>query len=132
MLFALLFFLIAAHALMDYSLQGDAMAACKCRDSKSPLAASVPWYHWLTSHAFLHGGAVGLVFRWMGFDWTVVVALAATETVIHWFVDYGKCERWYSLNVDQAIHIVCKIVWWTLAASEVVRPGVPIALVPGM
>ncbi|MBY0459500.1 MAG: DUF3307 domain-containing protein [Gemmataceae bacterium] len=122
MLFALLFFLLAGHALMDYSLQGDSMAVCKCRKSTSPLAASVPWYYWLTSHALLHGLAVGVTFRWMGFDWTVVAALATAETVVHWASDYAKCEKWYSLHADQCIHIACKLVWWTLAATEVVRP----------
>ncbi|MBN9122159.1 MAG: DUF3307 domain-containing protein [Planctomycetes bacterium] len=126
MLFALLFFLIAAHALMDYSLQNDSMAVCKCRKSTSPLAASVPWYYWLTSHALLHGAAVGAIFRWMNFDWSVVVAVATAETVIHWFTDYGKCEKWYSLHADQAIHITCKIAWWALVAGEVVKPGAPL------
>ncbi len=122
MLFALLFFLITAHALMDYSLQNDSMAGCKCRKSTNPIAASVPWYYWLTSHAFLHGAAVGVIFRWMNFDWNVVTAVAMAETVIHWFTDYGKCEKWYSLHVDQAIHISCKIAWWALVACEVVKP----------
>lgn len=122
MLFALLFFLIASHALMDYSLQNDTMAACKCRKSTNPVATFVPWYYWLTSHALLHGLGVGVVFRWMGFDWNVVAALAAAETVIHWLTDYGKCARWYSLHADQAIHVTCKIVWWLLVAAEVVKP----------
>ena len=125
MLFALLFFLIAAHALMDYSLQNDSMAVCKCRSSKSPLAASVPWYYWLAAHALLHGTAVGVVFRWTGFSWEVVAAVATAETVIHWFVDLGKCEKLYSLHVDQAIHVTCKIAWWGLAAAEFVKPVVP-------
>ena len=124
MLFALLFFLIVGHALMDYSLQGDSMAVCKCPKTKTPLAASVPWYYWLTSHALLHGAAVGVIFRWMEFDWSVVVVLATVETVIHWFVDLGKCEKLYSLHVDQTIHILCKIAWWALAAAAVVKPGV--------
>jgi hypothetical protein len=122
MLFALLFFLIAAHALMDYSLQNDSMAVCKCPKANTPLAASVPWYYWLTAHALLHGGAVGVIFRWMGFDWNVVAALATAETVIHWFVDLGKCEKLYSLHVDQSIHIICKIAWWALVAAEVIKP----------
>ena len=125
MLIALLFFLIVGHALMDYSLQNDSMAVCKCRKSNSPLALSVPWFYWLTAHALLHGGMVGVVFRWMGFDWEVVVALAAAETVIHWVVDYGKCEKWYSLHVDQAFHIICKIAWWALVAAKVIEPAVP-------
>lgn len=125
MLFALLFFLIAAHALMDYSLQNDSMAMCKCPHASSPLAAAVPWYYWLASHALLHGMAVGAIFRWMGFDWNTVAALAFAETVIHWFTDLGKCKKYYSIHVDQSIHITCKIAWWALAASGVVHPVVP-------
>jgi hypothetical protein len=124
MLFALLFFLIAGHALMDYSLQNDAMAACKCRRSNSPLAMSVPWYYWLSAHAVLHGATVGAVFRWTGFDWSVAVVLGTAETVLHWGSDYAKCEDWYSLHVDQAFHIGCKIAWWALAFTKVIEPGV--------
>jgi hypothetical protein len=124
MLFALLFFLLAAHGLMDYSLQNDSMAVCKCRKSTAPLAASVKWYYWLTSHAMIHGAAVGVIFRWVGFDWNVVAELATAESVVHWAIDYGKCEKWYSLHIDQALHIVCKFAWWTLAAGEIIRPVV--------
>jgi hypothetical protein len=124
MLLALLFFLIAAHALMDYSLQNDSMAVCKCPKSTSPLAAAVPWYYWLTSHALLHGAAVGVIFRWMGFTWDVVALVAMAETVIHWYVDFGKCAKWYSLHTDQALHVVCKIAWWALVAAKALEPGV--------
>lgn len=123
MLLALLFFLIAAHALMDYSLQNDSMAVCKCPHSTSPLAAAVPWYYWLAAHALLHGMAVGAVFRWMGFDWTAVAALACAETVLHWFTDLGKCKKLYSIHADQAIHVTCKCAWWALAAAGAIRPG---------
>jgi len=123
MLFALLFFLIAGHALMDYSLQNDSMAVCKCPKANSPLAASVPWYYWLTSHALLHGLAVGVIFRVMDFDWYIVATFATAETVIHWFIDLGKCKKLYSLHVDQTLHIVCKIAWWIFVAAEIVKPG---------
>ena len=38
MLLALVFFLLAAHALMDYSLQSETMAGCKCRGCDNPVA----------------------------------------------------------------------------------------------
>jgi hypothetical protein len=79
-------------------------------------------YYWLSSHAILHGAAVGAVFRWMGFDWYVVTTFAVAETVIHWFIDLGKCEKLYSLHVDQAFHVVCKITWWAFVAAKVVEP----------
>jgi hypothetical protein len=97
---------------MDYSLQNDPMAVCKCRKSGNPLQNSVPWYYWLTAHALLHGACVGVVFRWVGFDWHVVVAFGLAETVIHWLIDFGKCEKLYSIHVDQAFHVLCKLAWW--------------------
>src|SRR5215208_594042 len=105
MLFALLFFLLAAHALMDYALQTETIATCKCRDTDNPVAKSVPWYYWLTAPAVLHGAAVGAVMRWFGFGWNPVAALATAETVIHWLIDYGKCEKWYGIHVDQGLHV---------------------------
>jgi hypothetical protein len=116
----MLFFLIAGHALCDYPLQGDAMAACKCRRSTHPAAASVPWYYWLTAHALIHGAAVGLVVRyWAGFDPATAAAYALAETVVHWLIDLGKCERLYGIHVDQGLHVGCKVAWWALLAAGV-------------
>jgi hypothetical protein len=117
MLFALLFFLLASHALMDYALQSETIAYCKCKGSDHPAAKAVPWYYWLTTHAFLHGAAVGVVIRWFGFEWTVVAILAVSETVIHWLIDYGKCRNWFNIHADQAFHIACKLLWWGLIAG---------------
>ena len=118
-LLALLFFLIAAHALMDYALQNETIATCKCRKCDSPLAKSVPWYYWLTAHAVLHGAAVGAVVRWFGYDWKVVVVLALAETVVHWLIDFGKCENWYSIAADQTFHVACKVFWFALIVGGV-------------
>ena len=75
----MLFFLLAGHALMDFALQGEAMATCKCRHANHPLQQSVPWYYWMTAHALLHGAAVGLVVRWFGYDMKLAVAFAIAE-----------------------------------------------------
>lgn len=116
----MLFFLLAGHALMDYALQTDAMANCKCRRSTSPVQQAVPWYYWLTAHAFLHGAAVGALLRWAGYDWHLAVGFAVAETVAHWFIDYGKCQRLFSIHTDQGLHVLCKVVWWGLLAGQVV------------
>ena len=120
----MLFFLLAGHALMDYALQGDAMAACKCRRADHPAARAVPWYYWLTAHALLHGAAVGIVMYW-GYpgDWNLAVGFAVAETVAHWAIDLGKCERLYSIHADQALHVLCKFAWWGLIAGGIVTPG---------
>jgi len=113
----LLFFLLAAHALMDYALQNESMAVCKCRGTDHPLATSVPWFYWLTAHAILHGAAVGVVVRWCGFDWTVATGFAVAETAVHWLIDHGKCQKWYGIHVDQGLHVACKLLWWGLLVS---------------
>lgn len=122
MLFALLFFLLAAHALMDYALQTETIATCKCRDTDNPVAKTVPWYYWLTAHAVLHGAAVGAVVRWFGFRWESVAVLALAEAVVHWLIDYAKCEKWFGIDVDQSLHVACKLLWFALIVAEVVTP----------
>jgi hypothetical protein len=117
----MLFFLLAGHALMDFALQSDAMAVCKCRRTDNPLQKSVPWYYWLTAHCLLHGAAVGVVLHWTTGNWDLAVAFALIETVVHWFIDLGKCEKYYSIHVDQGLHIACKVLWWGLITGEVVK-----------
>ena len=120
----MLLFLLAGHALMDYALQNDAMARCKCRRSTDPLGQSVPWYYWLTAHALLHGAAVGWIIQWGYNDWYLAVYFAAAETVAHWLIDFGKCERLFGIHTDQGLHVLCKVVWWALVArSGAVTPA---------
>ena len=111
MLFALLFFLLAAHALTDYALQNETIATCKGRHCDNLIAKSLPWYYWLTAHALIHGGAV----YWA----TGSLSLGLLETVVHWLIDFGKCEGWFGIHVDQALHVGCKIVWCLLIANGV-------------
>ena len=118
MLFALLFFLLAAHALMDYALQTEAIATCKCRGCDHPAAKTVPWYYWLTAHALLHGAAVGVVIRWFGYDWIAVVTLALCETIAHWWIDHLKCLGWFGIHIDQLLHLTCKLLWWGLLSRD--------------
>ncbi len=102
-----LFALVAAHFLCDYGLQGETMAREKSRWSTSELQKFVPWYHWLTAHAFIHGGAVLFI---LGF-WQ----LALVETAVHWVTDYLKCSKRIGINTDQAIHLISKLVWLAIA-----------------
>lgn len=99
----LVFWLLVAHFVCDYPLQGDTTAREKNRHSDTPLQGFVPWPYWLTAHALMHGGAVALV--------TGSVVLGMAETACHWVIDFGKCEKWYSIHADQALHLACKVVW---------------------
>jgi hypothetical protein len=102
------FFLFTSHFLFDFPLQGDAVAREKSRHSTSTLQQQVPWYYWLTAHAACHAMGVALV--------TGSVALGLCELAAHWLIDLLKCEGKYSIHVDQALHLACKLAW-ALAAT---------------
>lgn len=101
--FTVLFLLIAFHFVCDYALQGDTVAINKSPRASTPLQKHVPWYYWLTAHAFQHGAAVALI--------TQSVWLGLAETAVHFIIDYGKCLGKYSIHVDQLLHFICKIFW---------------------
>jgi len=54
----LLLWLISAHFLCDYPLQGDFLARGK--NHKAPLQG-VPWYQCLVAHSVIHGAAATLL-----------------------------------------------------------------------
>ena len=95
--------LIFAHALADYPLQGAFLSQAK--NHTTPICG-VPWYQALAAHSAIHGGFVGVITGslWMG----------VAEFVIHAVTDHAKCSGRISYNVDQAIHVGCKVVWAVL------------------
>jgi len=107
----LFFEFLLGHALGDYVFQRDIMARSKSRHAEIHTKAnsSFPgWYYWLLAHALVHGGAVFLI--------SGSLMLGVAETVLHTFIDFGKCEHWYSIHVDQALHILCKLAYvWVIS-----------------
>jgi hypothetical protein len=98
--FTLLFLLVVVHMLADYPLQGQFLSEAK---NPNTVLGKMYWPHALAAHAFIHGGGVFLL--------THSLWMSLAEVVIHAVTDWLKCHRRISMNVDQAIHIVCKIVW---------------------
>jgi Protein of unknown function (DUF3307) len=109
--FSLLFALLIGHALADYPLQGEAIAKGKNRHNppfgippgQKPVAV---WWHYLTAHALIHAGFVWAI--------TGIVWLGVAEFVLHWIIDFAKCENWTNPNGDQALHVICKIIYSVL------------------
>lgn len=99
--FKILFTLISVHFLCDYPLQGDFIGKFKNRNI--PRDFGIPWWHLMTAHSFIHGLGVFVV--------TFNVGLGALETVIHFIIDVLKCEGYTDIHVDQALHIICKIIY---------------------
>jgi hypothetical protein len=100
----LFFKLLIAHAVADFALQTDAMASGKNRNNKpSFVPAGQPvvqcWPYWLSAHAAVNGGAVYIA--------TGSILFGAIETILHWAIDYIKCDNLTSPHQDQALHILC-------------------------
>ena len=106
-----LIYLVGAHALCDYPLQGDFLARGK--NHKQPLPG-VPWYQCLFAHAAIHGAAVAFILQnpWLGIG----------EFVVHWCTDYEKSDGNLTFNQDQAIHYGWKVIW-VAAAIGVAHRG---------
>lgn len=115
---ALVFYLLACHALADYTLQTDTMARSK--NSNTPMSG-VPWPYWMGAHALIHGLLVALVIvsyagsRMHG--WAVATYLGLTETVLHWNIDVAKCQGKTNIHQDQALHLACKLTWAAFAIA---------------
>lgn len=87
--------LIGAHWVCDYPLQGEFLATAKF---KGPLRS----YH-LIAHAGIHGAAVALV--------TGNVFIGLAEWATHTVIDELKVRGKTSFAIDQALHVVCKLIW---------------------
>ncbi|AGT11166.1 DUF3307 domain-containing protein [Paracoccus aminophilus] len=96
-LFALMVF---GHMLGDYPLQGAFLSRAKNRSDPLP---GTPWYQALAAHAIIQGGIVGII--------TGSLVLALLETVIHALIDDAKCRNKIGFNLDQLLHILCKLLW---------------------
>ena len=109
-MFELFIFLIMGHALADFALQTEAMAAGKNRNRKIDLSKIPPgqavqtvWPYWLGSHCLIHGGMVALL--------TGSWELGLAESCFHWVIDYAKCENITGIHMDQFLHVACKVNW---------------------
>ena len=121
--FALFLALVIGHALADYPLQGEFLAMGKNRHH----AASIPnagrgspshiWVHCLTSHCLIHAGTVWIV--------TGLFYYAIAEFILHWIIDFLKCENMTSFTQDQLLHIFCKAIFVVLIWQGVGVPASP-------
>lgn len=95
----LLILLWMGHFVGDFVLQHDRMAIEKCPGE----GRTLPWGWWLTGHSACHGLIVALL--------TGLPLLGLAEALAHAVIDWGKCRLRYSLALDQALHLLCKLAW---------------------
>lgn len=99
----MLIYMLAAHALCDYALQGDWLSK-----AKNPKLDLVPgeaiWPLALGSHAIIQAVAVHVI--------TGSWVLAGIEFAAHCAIDFSKCSGRFGYNVDQYLHIGCKVAYF--------------------
>lgn len=108
---ALIFYLVAAHFVVDTVLQPPDIAKGKNRNRQAEARLKVPpgqkfvvvWPYYMAGHTFFHGMAVAII--------TGVWWLGLLETIAHATIDFFKCENAYGPQEDQALHLACKAVW---------------------
>ena len=105
MILELFFILLCGHAIADFALQSDVMAKGKNRHTivVPPKGQKfIPcWPYWLTAHALIHGLSVTLILPTIN-AWKYGVAVA----ILHWIIDFIKCENWTNPHIDQALHVL--------------------------
>lgn len=97
-------FLLLGHYIADKVLQPGQMSQLK-RDADP----HVRW-RWLLAHGCIHGFIVSLV---------LPPPFALLEVAAHAAIDRGKGRGWYGTAADQALHVLCKLVWVAVAAGWV-------------
>lgn len=116
----LCFALFIGHALADYPLQGAFLASGKNRNGDASIFFSgteVPkglWIHALTAHSLIQAGAVWLI--------TGSGLLSLVEFVLHWIIDFIRCDDWISFNMDQMLHFACKVIYAAILVAGVTMP----------
>lgn len=105
-----LFLLLIGHAFADFGLQTEWIANNKNRHNipkgynpKLHGKLQTIWPYVLSSHALIHAGFVYLI--------TGNIIYAYMEFIFHWIIDFGKCEKWYGIHTDQALHILTKLFY---------------------
>lgn len=106
-----LFALCIGHAVADFPLQGEYLAIGKNRRFLLRLAdparpASI-WVACMSAHCLIHAGMVWVI--------TGSALLAFVELVLHFFIDIAKCEGLTGFNTDQVLHILCKVLYVSVA-----------------
>jgi hypothetical protein len=95
--------LCAGHWLADYPLQSDFLVKAKV---EGPLRV----YH-LVAHAGIHGAVVGLI--------TGSALLGIAEWIVHVVIDEAKIRGRISFAQDQALHLLCKLVWLVISVAPI-------------
>ena len=77
--------------------------AWKARRAHTGDAPPQLWIYCLSAHSLVHAGTVWLI--------TGSPVYGFIEFVIHWVIDFAKCEKWTNFNQDQGLHLLSKVAY---------------------
>jgi hypothetical protein len=105
MFIELFFKLLIGHAVADYALQPPNIALGKNRHAGPPKEYNEAihgkrqpiWVMVMAAHTLIHAGAVWVI--------TADPVLAFWQFLTHYAIDTMKCERWFNVWIDQALHV---------------------------
>lgn len=111
------FLMLCGHSVADFALQSEFIATNKNRhfipkgyDAVIHGPRQTIWPYVLFSHSLIHGTMIYLI--------TGSTLLALAESIVHSWIDFGKCEKWYGIHTDQWLHIASKAAWaWAFVHS---------------
>lgn len=106
-LVSIAFALLAAHYFGDFVFQTEYMAI-----HKSPfLKSTTPFIHPLVAHVVVNGTLVWLA--------TGSILLGLFEVVAHCIIDILKCGNAIDYNLDQLLHLWCKIIFFLSLYAQI-------------
>jgi len=93
--------MLVGHVLADFPLQGEWLS--KAKNHKLDLVGEKIWPISLASHSLIHAAIIFLITG----SWLLV----CLEFISHSIIDYVKCDGKIGYNLDQILHVACKVVW---------------------
>ncbi len=99
-IFEMCMYLIAAHFLADFPLQGPFMSEAK--NPQNPTHREY-WAWVMIGHGSIHAAFVLLITgSWL---------FAIIEWIVHVIIDLAKCDQAISFSRDQFLHLACKVIY---------------------
>lgn len=116
MILILLFLFVCGHALSDFALQSEYMALGKNKWQSIPFT---PWYWPMSYHCLIHGLFVFIAiftsFVIFGYPLIISSFIATSfgliEFVLHFVIDCIKCKKLINYDIDQFLHLACKLFY---------------------
>ena len=62
------------------------------------------WFYWMSAHALIQGGLIMLIFPEFWY-------LGLIEVIIHFIIDFMKCQNKLNPHQDQLLHFVFRIMY---------------------